>query len=82
MHPATTSAKIIGDIIRGEIGFDGLLVSDDLSMNALSGALNERARAALAAGCDVVLHCNGRMDEMELVAAEAKTLAGESRCAC
>lgn len=76
-NPATTSGTVIGDIIRGEIGFDGLLMSDDLSMNALSGTLGERARAALAAGCDMLLHCNGRMDEMKAVADEISPLAGE-----
>jgi len=77
-QPATTSATVIHEIIRGEIGFDGLLMSDDLSMNALSGSLGERARAALAAGCDILLHCNGRMEEMESVAPEVKPLQGES----
>jgi beta-N-acetylhexosaminidase len=62
--PATQSARVIGDIIRGEIGFDGVLISDDLSMRALSGDLAERAGRALAAGCDLVLHCNGRLNEM------------------
>jgi beta-N-acetylhexosaminidase len=76
-NPATTSRKIIGDVIRGEIGFRGLLFTDDLSMNALAGSLAERARAALAAGCDVITHCNGRMDEMEQVAGEARPLEGE-----
>jgi beta-N-acetylhexosaminidase len=75
-RPATTSPKVIRDVIRGEIGFDGLLVSDDLSMQALNGPLDVRARAALFAGCDVVLHCNGDMDEMKLVATEAKALDG------
>jgi beta-N-acetylhexosaminidase len=78
-NPATTSAKLIRDIIRGDIGFDGLLMSDDLSMNALQGTLAERARAALAAGCDIILHCNGRMDEMEAVARETTPLEGEPR---
>ncbi|HSC18969.1 MAG TPA: beta-N-acetylhexosaminidase [Rhizomicrobium sp.] len=77
-QPATTSATVIGEIIRGDIGFDGLLMSDDLSMNALSGSLAERARAALAAGCDIVLHCNGSMEEMQRVAPEVKPLQGES----
>ncbi len=68
--PATTSRRVIERIIRGRIGFNGLLVSDDLSMQALSGTIGERARAALGAGCDVALHCNGRMDEMlEAIAA-------------
>jgi beta-N-acetylhexosaminidase len=76
--PATTSATIIREVIRGFIGFDGLLMSDDVSMGALSGSIAERIRAALAAGCDVVLHCNGRLDEMEAVAAEAPELRGVS----
>src|SRR5215469_3361019 len=75
-RPATTSPKVIRDVIRGEIGFDGLLMSDDLSMKALDGPLEVRTRAALFAGCDVVLHCNGDMEEMELVASEAKILDG------
>ena len=62
--PATTSGTMVREVIRGTIGFDGLLMSDDVSMNALSGTLAERSRAALAAGCDVVLHCNGKLDEM------------------
>ncbi len=76
--PATTSRKVITDIIRGVIGFDGLLMSDDLSMQALTGSIRERARASLKAGCDVVLHCNGRIDEMEAVIAEAHVLAGDA----
>ncbi len=72
--PATTSATAIGEIIRGTIGFDGLLLSDDLSMGALAGTLGERTRAALLAGCDVALHCNGDMDEMRSVAAAAGPL--------
>ena len=63
-RPATVSPSIIGKVIRGEIGFDGLLMSDDLSMAALHGTIAERAEAALAAGCDVVLHCNGDAGEM------------------
>ncbi|MDJ0945228.1 MAG: beta-N-acetylhexosaminidase [Kiloniellales bacterium] len=82
-RPATTSPKVIAEIIRGEIGFDGLLLSDDLSMKALSGGLGERARAALAAGCDVALHCNGERAEMEAVAAAVSPLspAAEARLA-
>jgi beta-N-acetylhexosaminidase len=68
-NPATTSAKVIKDVIRGEIGFQGLLMSDDLCMKALTGPFNERAQAALAAGCDVVLHCDGNLADMEAVAA-------------
>lgn len=62
--PATTSATVIEKIIRGDIGFDGLLMSDDVSMEALDGPVGGRAGAALNAGCDVVLHCNGDMGEM------------------
>ena len=79
LRPATTSRKVIGRTIRGAIGFDGLLMSDDLSMKALSGDFTERARAALAAGCDVVLHCNGDMAEMTAVVAGTGELAGRSR---
>ena len=78
-NPATTSRKVIGDVIRGSIGFDGLLMTDDLSMKALKGDFESRARSALAAGCDMVLHCNGRMDEMKPVVAGTKTLAGKAR---
>lgn len=77
-NPATTSSRVIGEIIRGEIGFSGCLMSDDLSMQALEGSLGERARASLDAGCDLILHCNGDMAEMEAVAAEAKRLAGDA----
>jgi beta-N-acetylhexosaminidase len=65
-------------VIRGGIGFQGLLMSDDISMGALSGSLRERTRAALAAGCDVALHCNGKLEEMREVAAESPLLAGEA----
>ena len=65
---ATLSAKIIGEIIRGRIGFDGLLMSDDLGMHALSGSFAERATGALKAGCDIILHCSGDMAEMEAIA--------------
>lgn len=77
-NPATTSKTIIRGVIREQIGFEGLLLSDDLSMQALSGNLDERARASLAAGCDVVLHCNGLMSEMEAVAREAPALGGKA----
>jgi beta-N-acetylhexosaminidase len=75
--PATTSVTMVGQVIRGSIGFEGLLMSDDISMNALSGSIAERSRAALAAGCDVVLHCNGDLEEMVAVANEAPELSGE-----
>ncbi len=64
----TVSARGVREVIRGHIGFDGLLLSDDLSMQALGGSLGERAAGALAAGCDVALHCNGRMNEMSEIA--------------
>jgi beta-N-acetylhexosaminidase len=67
-RPATVSPKVIGEVIRGAIGFDGLLMSDDLAMEALSGTLAERAKAALAAGCDVVLHCSGAAADNEAIA--------------
>src|SRR5262249_44358963 len=76
--PATTSVTIVRQVIRGFIGFQGLLMSDDISMNALSGRVAERSRAALTAGCDIVLHCNGDLTEMVAVATGAPELAGES----
>ncbi|MDR7032785.1 beta-N-acetylhexosaminidase [Mesorhizobium sp. BE184] len=76
--PATTSGKVVEEIIRGEIGFDGLLVSDDTSMKALSGDFQTKAAAILAAGVDIVLHCNGDMDEMRAVASRAKPLEGKA----
>ena len=76
--PATTSPVVIREVIRGSIGFDGLLMGDDVSMGALSGSIAERARASLSAGCDLVLHCNGKLDEMRQVAAEAPELAGDA----
>jgi len=77
-RPATTSRAVIKHTIRDAIGFDGLLVSDDLSMKALSGDFTRRARASLAAGCDVVLHCNGDMAEMRAVVAGTKALTGRA----
>jgi beta-N-acetylhexosaminidase len=74
--PATLSAGIIQSVIRDHIGFGGLLMSDDLSMKALAGSLGERARGAIAAGCDIALHCNGDLEEMQAVAANAGTLSG------
>ena len=73
--PATLSPTVIAEVIRGEIGFAGLLLSDDLSMKALKGGLDELAQASLEAGCDVVLHCNGDMAEMERVVQGAKPLS-------
>lgn len=77
-HPVTTSGKAIETIIRGEIGFDGLLMSDDVSMKALSGDFASKTAAILDAGCDIVLHCNGVMDEMRAVVSKARTLSGRS----
>jgi beta-N-acetylhexosaminidase len=79
LKPATTSATMVREVIRGTIGFDGLLMSDDISMGALWGTIEERGRAAIAAGCDVLLHCNARFDEMRALAATAPKLEGESR---
>lgn len=75
--PATLSRKVINGAIRKDIGFRGLLMTDDLSMKALSGTLPEKAEAAYAAGCDMLLHCNGIMSEMEQVAASAIPLKGK-----
>jgi beta-N-acetylhexosaminidase len=69
--PITISPSAVADVIRGHIGFDGLLLSDDLTMEALGGPLGERVARALAAGCDIALHCNGHMDEMVEVAGRA-----------
>ncbi|MEZ5764766.1 MAG: beta-N-acetylhexosaminidase [Xanthobacteraceae bacterium] len=74
--PATTSAIMIRDVIRGTIGFQGLLMSDDVSMNALQGSLAERTEALFAAGCDIALHCNGQLDEMRQVASRTPELSG------
>jgi beta-N-acetylhexosaminidase len=76
--PATTSVTMVREVIRGFIGFKGLLMSDDISMGALSGTTAERAQAALAAGCDLVLHCNGDLTEMSAVAGVAPELGGEA----
>src|ERR1700709_1249406 len=77
-HPATTSATIIRQVIRGVIGFQGLLMSDDVSMNALAGSIAERTRAIVSAGCDMVLHCNGNLDEMREVARETPELSSKA----
>ena len=77
-RPGTTSPRVVEEIIRGHIGFDGLLMSDDLSMKALSGDFGERARAVFAAGVDLALHCNGDWAETEPVAMAAPELAGAS----
>jgi beta-N-acetylhexosaminidase len=77
-QPATTSATIIETVIRGTIGFQGLLMSDDVSMNALTGSIAERTRAIVSAGCDMVLHCNGKLEEMRQVAGEAPELSAQA----
>jgi beta-N-acetylhexosaminidase len=76
--PASTSERVTRDIIRGEIGFDNLLMSDDLSMKALSGTLEARAEAVIRAGSDLALHCNGDLAEMEAVARSVPRLAGKA----
>jgi len=78
VRPATTSATIISEVIRGFIGFDGALMTDDLSMGALAGPVGDRTRESLRAGCDLALHCNGDLAEMQAVAAEAPLLAGDA----
>lgn len=75
-QPASTSGTIIGDVIRRDIGFGGLLMSDDVSMKALAGSVGESSAAVLAAGSDLVLHCNGIMAEMEQVAAACPPVKG------
>jgi beta-N-acetylhexosaminidase len=77
-NPATHSKRVISRIIRDQLGFQGLLMTDDLSMQALKGTLAERATAALAAGCDIALHCSGVMDEMQAVAEVAGRLKGKA----
>jgi beta-N-acetylhexosaminidase len=77
-RPATQSRTVIGEVIRGAIGFDGLLMTDDLSMNALTGTFRARTEAAFAAGVDIGLHCNGAMDEMRAVAEAAPALEGRA----
>ncbi len=69
---------MIGEIVRGEIGFDGLLFTDDLSMKALGGSFDERTRAAFAAGVDIALHCNGDLAEAQPVAEASPPLEGRS----
>ena len=82
-QPATTAESVVREVIRGHIGFDGLLVTDDLSMQALDGTHAERTRAGLAAGCDVALHCNGDMAQMREIAAvvPALTAVAQARVA-
>lgn len=76
--PATTSRRVIDEVIRGTIGFQGVLLSDDIGMEALTGGPADRAQALLAAGCDVVLHCVGKLEEMIAVAADIPLLSDDA----
>lgn len=76
--PGTQSKTVVREIIRGVIGFDGLLMTDDLSMKALTGGFRDRAERAIAAGCDMVLHCNGDLAEARPVAEGASVLSGKA----
>lgn len=78
-NPATLSPKVIGEIIRNRIGFDGLLLTDDIDMQALSGSVPERAGRAIAAGCDVVLNCWGTMDDMVGIVERCPALSAEAQ---
>ncbi|MDN3719268.1 glycoside hydrolase family 3 N-terminal domain-containing protein [Roseibium salinum] len=78
----TQSNRVIENIIRGEIGFDGCLMSDDISMKALGGSFEERSRKIIEAGCDIVLHCNGDIGEMRDVAKAVPELQGDARRRC
>jgi beta-N-acetylhexosaminidase len=82
-RPASLSPVVIGEIIRGRIGFDGFLMSDDIGMEALAGDFGSRAAGVVAAGCDAALHCSGKMEEMVAVADAAPPLSpeGEGRLA-
>lgn len=77
--PATLSSFVVGEIIRGRIGFDGLLMTDDIDMKALSGSAGDKAAGAIAAGCDIVLDCWARMDEMTDIANRLDTISDMSR---
>ena len=76
-HPASLSPTVIRDIIRGRIGFDGWLMSDDLGMDALAGDFGSRAAGVVAAGCDVALHCSGKLEEMVAVASAVPPMSAE-----
>ena len=77
-RPATMSSIVVQEVMRGEIGFDGLIMSDDLSMKALKGPFDERAAAVIEAGLDIVLHCNGDLEEARAVASATPVLSGAS----
>ena len=76
--PATTSKVVMNEIIRGHLSYDGLIMCDDITMNALSGGLTKRTRAIFDAGCDIVLHCTGEIEEMKQVAESTPALVGKS----
>jgi beta-N-acetylhexosaminidase len=76
-NPATLSRRVL-EVVRNDLGFDGLLMTDDLSMRALSGSLGQRAQRSLEAGCDMLLHCNGKFAEMVAVAQASGELAGQA----
>jgi beta-N-acetylhexosaminidase len=77
--PGSQSPVVIGEVIRGRIGFDGFLMSDDIGMNALGGGFDERARGVIEAGTDAVLHCSGKMEEMAAVASAVGELSDAGR---
>lgn len=77
-HPATLSETVISQVIRGKIGFDGLLLTDDIDMQALDGTIPERAERALAAGCDIVLNCWAKMDDQTAIAERLGSMSGET----
>ena len=77
-RPITLSKKAMSSVVRGELGYDGLVMSDDLDMKALSGDLKDLTEQALTAGCDIALHCNGKMGAMVKVAKGAKPLRGDA----
>jgi beta-N-acetylhexosaminidase len=81
-RPATLSHSVVQEVIRGFIGFDGVLMSDDLSMKALSGSLGHRAEDSFAAGCDIALHCNGELAEMREIAIVSPRLDGDAERRC
>lgn len=78
-RPGSLSPIVIGDVIRGKIGFDGLLMSDDLGMHALQGSFTDRAAGVIAAGCDIALHCSGDMDEMQACAKGVTTITARAK---
>jgi beta-N-acetylhexosaminidase len=77
-RPATASPIVVAEVMRGDIGFDGLILSDDLSMKALAGSFEQRAAAVIEAGLDIVLHCNGDLEEARAVASATPVLSGAS----